>query len=137
MSFQLYDFVGLRSGQKLKTVVKELDKVDGRVFFIREIVGADEYACDVYRGENLTEKHFIKVLDLENYEKKKIRATFKIREFYPNTGTFVDNPTVFNGIDAIQTDAPRYAIWSVSIVCDSDCKALGIDPAAPWPPKAI
>lgn len=139
MQFQLYDFIGLSPNQKLKTVIKELDKVDSKIFFIREILENGEYICDVYLGENLIEKHYITTLPIDSYEKKDIKATYKIREFHPLTGTFVDDPKVYNTIqDAVSAGsfAPAFAIWGVSIICDSDCKALGIDPAAPWPPKA-
>ncbi len=135
MPFQLYNFVGLKKNPNIKTIVREIDKVDDRIYFVREILANNEYVCDVYDGENRITNHYVVTLD-DNYEKKNIRATFKIREYYPDTGIFIDNQTVFTSIEAIESDAPNYAIWGVSIVCDADCKALGIDPAAPWPPKA-
>lgn len=140
MTFKLYDFVGLNPNQKIKTIIKNLDQIDNRVYFVREILENDVYICDVYDGENRVENHYEIKLDLENYEKKNIRATFKIREYYPDTGTFVDNPTVFTSIESVLAAGarvPAFAIWNVSIVCDTDCKALGIDPTAPWPPKAV
>lgn len=144
MQFQLYDFIGLSPNQKLKTVIKELDKVDSRIFFIREILENGEYICDVYLGENLIEKHYITTLPIDSYEKKDIKATFNIREYYPNTARFVDNPRVFNSIAEIEEavanneiKTTRYLIWKISIFCDVDCRTLTIDPAAPWPPKAV
>lgn len=132
MRFNLYTFVGLKE-EKKENLTPNLDQ---KTYFIREILADDTYICDVYDEEKHVSNHLKIKLSSEDYEKKDIKATYKIREYYPDTGTFVDNPTVFTSIESIRTDAPRYAIWGVSIVCDTDCKTLGIDPAAPWPPKA-
>ena len=140
MPFQLYDFVGLKPNPNIKTVLRDIFRTDKRLFFVREVHDNDEYVCDVYVGENLVEKHYVTTLPIDSYEKKDVKATFKIREFHPLTGTFVDDPKVYNTIqDAVSAGslAPAFAIWGVSIICESDCKAFGIDPAAPWPPKAV
>lgn len=140
MPFSIYDWVGIKK-EKYKSVVNlDYEESKQEVFFIREILGNDEYACDVYAGENLVEKHYVITLPIDSYEKKDVKATFKIREFYPLTGTFVDDPKVYNTIqDAVAAGslAPAFAIWGVSIICDADCRAFGIDPTAPWPPKAL
>lgn len=139
MPFSMYDWVGIKI-EKYKSVVNlDYDENKQEVYFIREILGNDQYICDRYEGENHIEKHYRIKIDTENYEKKDIKATFKVREFHPLTGTFVDDPKVYNTIqDAVSAGslAPAFAIWGVSIICDSDCKAFGIDPAAPWPPRA-
>lgn len=144
MQFQLYDFIGLSPNQKLKTVIKELDKVDSRIFFIREILENGEYICDVYLGENLIEKHYITTLPIDSYEKKDIKATYKIREYYPTTATWIDNPRIFGSITEIENavtngevTAQFWEVWGLSIYCNSDCKKFGIDPSAPWPPKTV
>lgn len=128
--FALYDWVGLKKEKEKLRVASQ----EQQLFFIREKNQDGSYVCDEYLGENHVRNHVITTLTEENYEKKDIKATYKIREYYPDTGTFVDNPTVFTSVDSIRTDAPHYAIWGVSIVCDTDCKTLGIDPTAPWPP---
>jgi hypothetical protein len=134
--FEIYTFVGLKEEKKENIVTN----INQRTYFIREILSDGTYLCDIYNGENLIEKHYIVKLPTDKYEIKKIKATYKIREYYPLTATFVDNPKVYNTIqDAVSAGslAPAFAIWGVSIICDSDRRSLGIDPAAPWPPKAI
>lgn len=128
--FVIYDFVSpIKNTSKAQFITDQY-------FFIREINEDGTYVCDEFQGENHIRKHVIVQLPVEMYEKKNVRAFYTILESYPETNTYVLNPTAFPSIESIRTDAPRYAIWGVSIVCGIDCKALGIDPAAPWPPKA-
>lgn len=136
MEFNIYDWIGEKQNDEKKIINTNTPP---QLFFIREEIGNDIYICDEYSGENHMRNHVKIKLEKDVYEKKEIKATYKIREFYPLAGEFVDNPKVYNTVqDAVTAGslAPAYAIWGISIICDSDCKAFGIDPAAPWPPKA-
>lgn len=133
--YNTYDFIGLKNSKKRFAEYNLPDTY----YFVREI-HADETICDEYRGESLVNKHVVMphFSDID-YELKKIPATFKIREYNPLTQKMTDNPQIFyTAQDACSAGllAPKFAIWSVDIICDSDCRTLGIDPNAPWPPKA-
>jgi len=143
MPFKVYSWVGLKKEKYKNAGDIEYDDSVQQLFFVREILSNDEYVCDYYEGENHIRNHYIAQLNSENCENKEVKATFNIREYYPDTARFVDNPRVFNSIAEIEEaitnneiKTPLYSIWKISIFCDSDCRALGIDPAAPWPPKA-
>lgn len=130
-AFKKYDFVGVK-----KVVSDKAFFQDMSLFFIRDITDSS-ITYDEYYGENLLKKHVIvDNLDPEVFEAKNIKAIFKITEYYPETATFKANPTIFSSIAEITTDAPAYFLTSVMILCDVDCKVLGIDLEAPWPPKA-
>jgi len=140
MEFNIYDWIGEKQNDEKKIINTNTPP---QLFFIREEIGNDIYICDEYSGENHIRNHVKIKLEKDVYEKKEIKATYKIREYYPDTARFVDNPRVFNSIAEIEEaitnneiKTPLYSIWKISIFCDSDCRALGIDPAAPWPPKA-
>ena len=143
MPFQIYDFVGLKPNPNIKTVLRDIFRTDKRLLFVREVLENDEYVCDVYAGENLVEKHYVITLPIDSYEKKDIKAIYTILEYYPSTATWIDNPRIFGSIAEIENAVTSgevktqfWQVWGVSIFCDSDCKKFGIDPAAPWPPKA-
>lgn len=137
--FGIYAFVGLKEEKKENIATN----ISQRTYFIREVLDTT-YVCDVYSGEDLVEKHSIIKLSTDKYEIKKIKATYKIREYYPATATWVDRPQVFGSVVEIKNAVMNgeiktqfWEIWGISIYCDSDCKKFGIDPTAPWPPKAI
>lgn len=138
--FELYAFVGLKEEKKENIVTN----TSQRTYFIREILSDGMYLCDIYNGENLFEKHYIVKLPTNKYEIKKVKATYKIREFYQSTATWIDNPRVFGSITEIENAVTNgevktqfWEVWELSIYCDSSCKKFGIDPTAPWPPKAL
>lgn len=129
MIFRKYDFIGLKAEKKL-----QIDKTE-TVYFIRDITES-AYICDVYEGENHITNHYALKIDDESYEKKNVRALFRVTEFFPDRPQFNERTETFLSVEDIATEAPHWMISKIIILCDSDCKALGIDPAAPWPPKA-
>lgn len=131
--YNTYDFIGLKNSKKRFVEYNLPDTY----YFVREI-HADETICDEYCGESLVNKHVV-VPHFSNidYELKTIPATFKIREYNPITKKMTDNPQIFyTAQDACDAGllAPKFAIWSVEIICDADYRSFGIDPDAPWPP---
>lgn len=132
MQFELYTFVGLKEEKKENPT----PKIDHKTYFIREILDNDTYICDVYEGENHITNHYKAYLPQIDYEKKNIRALFRVTEYFPDRPQFNERIETFLSVEDIVTEAPHWMISKIIILCDSDCKALGIDPAAPWPPKA-
>lgn len=128
MAFQIYDFVG----QKVSPIKSPNN--DSKTYFVREVLGDGAYVCDVYEGENHVTNHYTIKLDPEKYEKKTIRALFRVTEYFPDGPRFNERTETYLSVADIVTDAPRWIISKIIILCDSDCRALGIDPEATWPP---
>lgn len=134
MFFQVYSWVGLRPEKYKNAGGIEYDDSVQQVYFVREVLADDTYICDVYDGENHITSHYKAYLPQTEYEKKSVRALFRVTEYFPDRPQFNERTETFLAVEDIVTEAPHWMISKIIILCDSDCKALGIDPAAPWPP---
>lgn len=141
MAFNTYDWVGKKQNNQEKIINTNTPP---QLFFIREKIGDEVYICDEYSGGNHVRNHVEIKLPEDTHEKKIIKATYKIREWYPDTATWVDNPRIFNSIEEIDdavaagvVTTDLWGVWALSIYYDSDCRRYKIDSTAPWPPKAL
>lgn len=137
--FKIYDFI--ESKQEKKATVNRAQNTT--FYFIRGITET-EFLCDEFDKKIIKNSVKIPLTQAENYQIKQTKSAFKIREYYPDTAHFVDNPTVFNSIAEIgeaisknEVKTPLYLVREVSVFCDMDCRTLTIDPTAPWPPKPV
>lgn len=136
--FQPYNFI-----EKKQEKIAFINRTQNTTFYFVHTITETELICDEFDRKIVKNSVKIPLEQAENYQIKNVKSTFKIREYYPETAHFIDNPKVFNSITEIEEAVAKneikiflYLIREVSVFCDMDCRTLTIDPAAPWPPKA-